>query len=114
MGDTDPRPGFVATVRGSLDRLRGDAPGPGVVAVSGGADSVALLCALAADPPPGGLVVAPLNHQIPGPPGDAAAAVGDPLPPDLPRRIETADVRAAATGGNLEAAAREVRYAFLA
>jgi tRNA(Ile)-lysidine synthase len=114
MGDADPRPGFAAAVRGNLDRLRGDAPGPGVVAVSGGADSVALLCALAADPPPAGLVVAHLNHQLRGPAGDADAAFVTTLFPDLPHRVETADVRAAAAGGNLEAAAREVRYAFLA
>src|SRR5438105_1979354 len=53
MGQSDPIDGFVAAVRGNLGRLRGDAPDPGVVAVSGGADSVALLCALAADPPVG-------------------------------------------------------------
>src|SRR3954454_15857167 len=111
---TDPRTRFMAAVRGNLDRLRGDAPGPGVVAVSGGADSVALLCALAADPPPGGLVVAHLNHQLRGADSDADAAFVGALFPDLPHHVEAIDVRAAAAGGNLEATAREVRYAFLA
>jgi tRNA(Ile)-lysidine synthase len=111
---TDPRTRFVAAVRGNLDRLRGDSPGPGVVAVSGGADSVALLCAFAADPPPGGLVVAHLNHRLRGAYGDADAAFVATLFPDLPHHVEAIDVRAAAAGGNLEATAREVRYAFLA
>jgi tRNA(Ile)-lysidine synthase len=113
MGDSDARARFVAAVRGNLDRLRGDAPGPGVVAVSGGADSVALLCALAADSPPGGLVVAHLNHQLRGTASDADAAFVAGLLPQLPHRIEAIDVRAAAAGDNLEATARRVRYDFL-
>jgi tRNA(Ile)-lysidine synthase len=109
---TDPRTRFVSAVRGNLDRLRGNAPRPGVVAVSGGADSVALLCALAADPPPRGLVVAHLNHQLRGPDSDADAAFVASLFPALPHHVEAIDVRS--MGGNLEATAREVRYAFLA
>src|SRR5437899_6633661 len=108
MGHADSRPGFVAAVRGNLDRLRGDGPGPGVVAVSGGADSVALLCALAADPPPGGLVVAHLNHQLRGPAGDADATFVAGFLPHLPHHVEAMDVRAKAGGDNLEAAAREL------
>jgi tRNA(Ile)-lysidine synthase len=113
MGDADPRSRFVAAVRGNLDRLRGDAPGPGVVAVSGGADSVALLCALAADSPSGGLVVAHLNHQLRETASDADAAFVADLLPQLPHRIESIDIRAAADGDNLEATARRVRYDFL-
>lgn len=114
MDAPDPRSQFEAAVRGNLDRLRGNAPGPGVLAVSGGADSVALACALAADPPPGGLVVAHLNHQLRGPASDADAAFVAELLPNLPHRIEAIDVRAAAAGDNLESAARRVRYDFLA
>jgi tRNA(Ile)-lysidine synthase len=113
MTHSDPRTRFVAAVRGNLDRLRGDAPGPGVVAVSSGADSVALVCALAADPPNGGLIVAHLNHQL------REAATGDAefvarLLPSLPHQVESIDVRAHAQGDNLEATARRVRYDFLA
>lgn len=110
----DPRTRFVSAVRGNLDRLRGDAPAPGVVAVSGGADSVALLCALAADPRSGGLVVAHLNHQLRGPAGDADAAFVAGLLPHLPHRAEAIDVRTEAAGDNLEATARRLRYDFLA
>ena len=114
MGPTDPPARFAAAVRGNLDRRRGDAPGPGVVAVSGGADSVAMLRALAAECPPGGLVVAHLNHQLRGPAGDSDAAFVAGLLPNLPHRVESIDVRALAGGDNLEATARRVRYDFLA
>lgn len=113
MGESDPRARFEAAVRGNLDRLRGDAPGPGVVAISGGADSVALLCALAADPPPGGLVVAHLNHQLRETASEADAAFVAGLLPHLPHRIEAIDVRATAAGDNLEATGRRIRYNFL-
>jgi tRNA(Ile)-lysidine synthase len=113
MGESDPRFRFVAAVRCNLDRLRGDAPGPGVIAVSGGADSVALVCALAADLPPGGLVVAHLNHQLRETASDADAAFVADLLPQLPHHIESIDVRSAAAGDNLEATARKVRYDFL-
>lgn len=113
MGDSDPRARFEAAVRGNLDRLREDTAGPGVIAVSGGADSVALLCALAADPPPGGLVVAHLNHQLRETASDADAAFVAKLLRQLPHHIESIDVRAAAEGDNLEATARRVRYDFL-
>src|SRR3954454_22936529 len=95
---TDPRTRFMAAVRGNLDRLRGDAPGPGVVAVSGGADSVALLCALAAGPPPGGLGVAHLHHKPPGGDSGADPAFVASLFPELPHHVEAIAVRAAATG----------------
>lgn len=86
---------------------------PGVVAVSGGADSVALLRALAACgfmP----LSVAHVNHQLRGAESDAdeafvrelAAALG------VPCRVKSVDV--AALGGNVESTARRVRYEFFA
>jgi tRNA(Ile)-lysidine synthase len=113
MGQSDPKARLPAVVRDNLDRLRGDAPGRGVVAVSGGADSVALLRALAEFYPPDQLVVAHLNHQLRGPDSNADAAFVAGLLPALPHRTEDADVRRAAEGENLEATARELRYGFL-
>jgi tRNA(Ile)-lysidine synthase len=111
----DPRVTFPAAVRANLGRLRGPAPGPGVVAVSGGADSVALLRALAGDPPVPGLIIAHLNHRLRGPDSDADATFVAGLCPHLPHRTEAMDVAAAAAGGdNLEDTARRVRYDFLA
>jgi tRNA(Ile)-lysidine synthase len=110
----DPRVTFPGAVRANLGRLRGSAPGPGVLAVSGGADSVALLRALADDPPAAGLVVAHLNHRLRGPQSDADAAFVLALCPHLPHRSEAIDVAAAASGDNLEDTARRVRYDFLA
>ncbi len=87
--------------------------GPGVVAVSGGADSVALLRALANEGL-GPLVVAHLHHGLRGAEADADAAFVRELAGALGCRFELghADVRAA--GGNLEAAARRLRYGWLA
>jgi tRNA(Ile)-lysidine synthase len=96
---------------------------PGVVAVSGGPDSVALLRALRTIRGPAPLVVAHLNHQLRGPDSDAdeafvtalharLAAEGGPLA----LRCERIDVaaRARAERGNLEDVARRVRYGWLA
>ena len=80
-------------------------PGPGVVAVSGGADSVALLHALA-DAGVGPLTVAHVNHQLRGRDSDDDADFVERL--GRPCRTLVADVRS--LGGNLEAAARRVRY----
>jgi tRNA(Ile)-lysidine synthase len=110
----DPRVTFPAAVRANLDRLRGSAPGPGVVAVSGGADSVALLRALADDPPIPGLIIAHLNHRLRGPDSDADAAFVASLYPSLPHRNGAIDVAAIAGGDNLGDTARRVRYDFLA
>src|SRR5947209_3935761 len=114
MVNSDPRTRFVAAVVSNLDRLRGDAPGPGVVAVSGGADSIALLRALAVNPPEGGLVVAHLDHQLREAASGLDAQFVAHLLPSLPHHIEFIDVRALAQGDNLEATARRVRYDFLA
>src|SRR5262245_18192758 len=86
---------------------------PGVVAVSGGADSVALLRALASCGV-GPLTVAHVNHQLRGAESDAdeafvrelAAAIG------VPCRVKAVDVAALAAGDNLESTARRVRYEF--
>jgi tRNA(Ile)-lysidine synthase len=110
----DPRFTFPAAVRANLERLRGSAPGPGVVAVSGGADSVALLRALADEPANPDLVVAHLNHRMRGTESDADAAFVAGLCSHLPRRTESIDVAATAAGDNLEDTARRVRYDFLA
>src|SRR5947209_17399085 len=89
-------------------------PGPIVVAVSGGPDSVALLRALlTVDAGP--LVVAHLNHGLRGTAGDADAAFVGDLAQQLGVGYRTAhsDVAADAAGDNLEAAARRVRYDWL-
>lgn len=88
--------------------------GTGVVGVSGGADSVALLCALhAAGPAP---VVAHVNHRLRGAESDADEAFVRELCARLgiECRVLVADVAALAGGDNLESTARRVRYAFFA
>jgi tRNA(Ile)-lysidine synthase len=108
---TADRDRWPVIVRGNLARLGG--LGRGVVAVSGGADSVALLRALAERT--SDLVIAHLNHQLRGADSDGDAAFVAQLCPSLPHRTETLDVAALAksTGDNLEAVARRARYEFL-
>ena len=104
---------FAADVQSHLARLV-TFNGPGVAAVSGGADSVAMLRALAEVLPAGGLVVAHLNHRLRGAESDADADFVAALLPTRPYRTEAVDVAAvAAEGENMEAAARRLRYAFL-
>ena len=102
-------------VSGRLAELA-PAAGRGVVAVSGGADSVALLAALREAGGADRLTVAHLNHALRGPASDADAAFVVSLSAALgvAHRIETIDVAALAAGRNLEATARRVRYDFLA
>jgi tRNA(Ile)-lysidine synthase len=90
------------------------ASGVGVLAVSGGADSVALARSLSGTWP-SGLVIAHLNHRLRGTESDADAEFVRELCPDLPHFIESLDVAQMArdTGENLEATARRVRYGFL-
>jgi tRNA(Ile)-lysidine synthase len=104
-------PTIVRRVREFLSAHR-PSPGPIVVAVSGGPDSVALLRALmAVDDRP--LVVAHLNHCLRGRDSDGDQA----FVADLAHRLGLAfrgtrqDVSAA--GGNVEAAARTIRYKWL-
>jgi tRNA(Ile)-lysidine synthase len=91
-----------------------------VVAVSGGADSVALLDILArlrSVEPPFHIVVAHLNHMLRGDEAAADAefvrALADSL--NLPVKVESIDVRraAVASGRGVEEVAREMRYNFL-
>jgi tRNA(Ile)-lysidine synthase len=84
-----------------------------VVAVSGGADSVALLRALAAFRT-GPLTVAHVNHRLRGAESDADETFVRELAAGLgfECRAKSADV--AALGGNLESTARRVRYEFFA
>ncbi|MDB5305904.1 MAG: tilS [Gemmataceae bacterium] len=88
---------------------------PGVVAVSGGADSVALLRALAAVPA-GPLTVAHVNHLLRGAESDADEAFVRDLAGVLGVgfRAVRVDVGREAAGANLEGTARRVRYARLA
>jgi tRNA(Ile)-lysidine synthase len=107
---------FASIVGASISRLLGLEPGPGVVAVSGGADSVALLRALAESSRGSSVTVAHLNHQLRGPDSDADAAFVSRLCPTLPHCLQSLSVAdvAAAAGDNLEAVARRLRYEFLA
>src|SRR5437764_12295156 len=92
-----------------------DVGGPGVVAVSGGADSVALLRALIAVGA-GPLTVAHFNHRLRGDESDADAVfVKDRAGSlGLAFRLGEGDVSAAAAGENLAATARPLPYAWLA
>jgi tRNA(Ile)-lysidine synthase len=101
-------------VQDNLARLGG--VGPGVLAVSGGADSVALLRALADLAPTRTFVVAHLNHQLRGKDSDADAEFVAKLCPHLIHLTESIDVAklSSETGENLEATARRARYDFLA
>ena len=94
----------------------------GVIAVSGGADSVALLRALL-DAGVGPVVAAHLNHGLRGAESDADAEFVHSLVKSLwsqgydglgyaTATLPVADV-ARETGGNLEAVAREMRYDWL-
>jgi tRNA(Ile)-lysidine synthase len=103
-----------------LDLPRTD--GSVVVAVSGGADSVAMLLAL--DELIGSarlnlkILVAHLNHRLRGKASDADARWVASLAKHLGHAVANASIdvkkRAAKTGDNLEQAARRARYEFLA
>lgn len=92
-----------------------------IVAVSGGADSVALLLGVVELVKSKKLsikiVVAHLNHKLRGQSGDADARFVSSLAKNLgyPAVVKAVDVRAKAASGrdNLEQAARRARYAFL-
>jgi len=88
------------------------AAGPGVVAVSGGADSVALVRALHAASP-GPLTVAHFHHGLRGADADADAAFVRDLAAHLGLAFRLGGADVAAAGGNLEATARRLRYAWL-
>ena len=105
--------GGVRAVVRAFDRRHRLGPLPGVVAVSGGADSVALLRAfhqLGGRP----LVVAHFDHGLRGAESDADAAFAADLAGrlGLPYRLGRGNLDPAAHG--LEAAARRQRYDWLA
>ncbi|HEV3384214.1 MAG TPA: tRNA lysidine(34) synthetase TilS [Gemmata sp.] len=87
----------------------------GVVAVSGGADSVALLRTLQSLYP-GALTVAHINHQLRGVESDGDEAFVRELAGQLALTclVKAVDVGVMAAGANLEATARRVRYEFFA
>jgi tRNA(Ile)-lysidine synthase len=87
--------------------------GPGIVGVSGGADSVALLRALAASRT-GTLTVAHVNHGLRGAESDGDAAFVRDLAASLNLACVTKAIDVASLGGNLESTARRVRYEFFA
>jgi tRNA(Ile)-lysidine synthase len=107
----------IETIRRTIDR-HGLIPDGAtvVVAVSGGADSVALLRALHAMDLP--LTVAHLNHQLRGEASDADEAFVRGLASELglPVAVQSADVHALAESESLsiEMAARRARHAFFA
>jgi tRNA(Ile)-lysidine synthase len=88
------------------------------VAVSGGADSVALLHLLhrLAQDRGWSLVVLHFDHQLRGTESDEDRRFVETLAASLalPCFVESADVRAAARGANLEQTARQLRYRFFA
>jgi tRNA(Ile)-lysidine synthase len=91
-----------------------------LVAVSGGADSIALLRGMAAlrSAGPGRLVAAHFNHGLRGADSDGdetfVAALCEKIGLHCERGRGQIDARGARQGDGLEAAARSVRYAFLA
>lgn len=84
-------------------------PGPGVVAVSGGADSIALLHACVSAS--AAIAVAHVNHQLRGAESDGDEEFVRELAGklDVPFRSTRIEV----SGGNLEATARHLRYRWL-
>ncbi len=101
------------------ERVRRDWPqlrGPGVVAVSGGADSVALLRILAGWASP--LIVAHVNHRLRGDDSDADEQFVRELALSLGLTFRSVAVdvagKAKKDGTNLEDAARRFRYDWLA
>ena len=85
---------------------------PGIVAVSGGADSVALLLALRESRP----TVAHVNHLLRGEESDADERFVRELAErlGLPCRVLRIDMAREAVGENLEATARATRYRWFA
>jgi tRNA(Ile)-lysidine synthase len=97
----------------AMDRLLPEwAAAPGIVAVSGGADSVALLTTLRDHRPS----VAHVNHALRGDESDADERFVRELSERfaVPCRVLRIDMAREAAGENLEAAARALRYRWFA
>src|SRR5437867_3995841 len=93
-----------------------DGHGPtGVVAVSGGPDSVVLAHVISRLPAPPRIVLAHVNHRLRGVESDADEQFVRGLF-GLPCRVLRVDTKAESEkrGENLEATARDLRYAWLA
>lgn len=90
-----------------------DLHGPGIVAVSGGADSVALLRVMATWNEP--LIVAHLNHRLRGDDSVADERFVRELAASqaIPFRSVAIDIGAERQGDNLEGFARQIRYDWL-
>lgn len=87
-------------------------PGPGVVAVSGGADSVALLRALLAAGA-GPLHVAHFHHHLRGAEADDDAVFVRAVAAEVGCLFHLRGADVAAAGGNVEATGRRLRYYWL-
>lgn len=106
-----PAPELIARFRGDLSALTGDAPGRLGVAVSGGADSLALLL-LSRAAFPGAVAAATVDHRLRPESTDEAAFVADTCASlGMPHDTLEADV---AIQGNVQASARNLRYRLLA
>lgn len=106
-------------LKAALRQMQAESAGMLIVAVSGGADSTALLHALVRwsqlHSPFAQVLAAHLNHQLRGAESDADEEFVKQFAQrlDLPCVTERLDVAAAAQGKNLEATARRLRYEFL-
>jgi tRNA(Ile)-lysidine synthase len=86
--------------------------GPGIVAVSGGADSVSLLSGLSAHQY-GPLIVAHFNHQLRGAESDADEQFVQSLAQQFGCEFQSRGHAIFREGGNLEAVSRRFRYDWL-
>jgi len=102
----------VAEIEECVKRLLAGYDDPGVVGVSGGADSVALLRALVAVGRT--VTVAHVHHGLRGAEADADAEFVQRLCQQLGVRYACRQVEVSAWGRNVEAAGRRARYAFFA
>jgi tRNA(Ile)-lysidine synthase len=105
-----PSPQRVERFRADLEALTGTAPGRLGVAVSGGADSLALLL-LARETFPGDVTAATVDHRLrPEAAGEAAFVARVCADLGIPHAILAAD---APVAGNVQAGARALRYRLL-
>ena len=109
-----PGPALLARFRGDLEALAGGAPGRLGVAVSGGPDSLALLL-LADGAYPGRVAAATVDHKLrPESAGEAASVAGICAGLGVPHAILAADAADGPVTGNVQSAARALRYRLLA